>query len=49
MNALLVERLKDFQKSQRLPTDGIAGPQTLIRINERIGLDVPKLNYRENS
>ena len=49
MNTLLVERLKDFQKSQGLPADGIAGPQTLIRINERIGLDTPQLNYWENS
>ena len=49
MNTLLVERLKDFQKSQGLPADGIAGPQTLIRINEHIGLDAPKLNPRENS
>lgn len=49
MNTLLVERLKDFQKSQGLPADGIAGPQTLIRINERIGLDAPRLNQREHS
>ncbi|OIO72427.1 MAG: hypothetical protein AUJ57_05905 [Zetaproteobacteria bacterium CG1_02_53_45] len=49
MDALLVDRLTDFQKAQGLPADGIAGPQTLIRINERIGLQTPRLNSRSES
>jgi len=47
MDALLVERLKDFQKSQGLQADGIAGALTLIRINELLRQDIPKLRNRE--
>jgi len=43
MDDLLVARLKDFQSSQGLPADGIAGVRTLMRINEQIGLAIPRL------
>ncbi len=43
MDAIMVERLKDFQKSEHINPDGIAGILTLMRINERIGLNTPKL------
>jgi len=49
MDMLLVERLKEFQRTQQLQPDGIAGPVTLIRINERIGLVSPKLNDQEQT
>jgi len=48
MDALLVERLKDFQRSQGLPADGVAGPLTLMRINELIGIETPRLHFQEN-
>lgn len=44
MSPLLVERLKDFQHQSGLKADGAAGPQTLIRINDAIGLPRPRLN-----
>lgn len=43
MDAILEDRLKYFQKSEGIPQDGIAGVLTLMRINERIGLDSPRL------
>ncbi|MDQ7000399.1 MAG: peptidoglycan-binding protein, partial [Mariprofundus sp.] len=43
MDAILEDRLKSFQKSEDIPADGIAGVLTLMRINERIGLDSPRL------
>ena len=49
MDTLLAERLMDFQKAQGLVPDGIAGPRTLMRINERIGLQSPRLNIKESS
>ncbi|MDQ6969161.1 MAG: AAA family ATPase [Mariprofundus sp.] len=45
MNAVLVERLKDFQISEGLPADGIVGLLTLMRINERIHQSTPLLNH----
>jgi len=47
MNAMLAERLKSFQQSEGLPSDGIVGPLTLIRINERMDQSVPRLTYGE--
>jgi len=43
MDNILVERLKDFQRSEKIKPDGIAGALTLMRINERIGLNIPRL------
>ncbi len=43
MDDILVQRLKDFQKSNGIMPDGIAGVLTLMRINEHIGLDSPRL------
>jgi len=43
MDDILTERLKAFQQSERMTPDGIAGILTLMRINERIGLDIPRL------
>lgn len=42
--APLKEQIKDFQKSQGLNPDGIAGEHTLILLNTALGLDVPLLN-----
>jgi general secretion pathway protein A len=39
----MMEELKRFQKEQGIEADGIAGPQTLIRLNALTGLDVPLL------
>ncbi len=47
MNAMLSERLKSFQQSEGLPSDGIVGPLTLIRINERIDQRIPRLTRGE--
>ncbi|MDQ6997572.1 MAG: AAA family ATPase [Mariprofundus sp.] len=47
MNTMLAERLKNFQQSEGLPSDGIVGPLTLIRINERIDQSMPRLRYGE--
>ncbi len=47
MNAMLIERLKSFQQSEGLPADGIVGPLTLIRINERIDQSLPRLTHGE--
>jgi len=43
MDAILEDRLKYFQKSEGIPPDGIAGVLTLMRINDRIGLNSPRL------
>jgi len=47
MNRMLAERLKSFQQSEGLPSDGIVGPLTLIRINERIDQSIPRLTRGE--
>ena len=39
----MLEELKRFQREQGIEADGIAGPQTLIRLNALTGLDVPLL------
>lgn len=39
----MLEELKRFQSEQGIEVDGIAGPQTLIRLNALTGLDVPLL------
>ncbi|HEY7883687.1 MAG TPA: peptidoglycan-binding domain-containing protein, partial [Cellvibrionaceae bacterium] len=38
-NRALAERVKIFQQQSGLVADGIAGPQTLMKINEAMGLD----------
>ncbi len=47
LDEILMERLKDFQKSEGIPPDGIAGTMTITRINERIGLDIPRLKQEK--
>jgi general secretion pathway protein A len=42
-DSAMVKALKQFQSEQGLRPDGIAGPQTLIRLNALTGLDVPLL------
>ena len=42
-DAILIRQVKDFQTQQGLQPDGIAGAQTLIRINSVAGNDVPRL------
>jgi len=46
MDDILVERLKDFQRSEKIKPDGIAGVLTLMRINKRVGLNIPRLLHR---
>jgi len=43
MNEIMVERLKDFQRQAGLTSDGVAGPQTLIRINDAVDIQRPRL------
>jgi general secretion pathway protein A len=40
----LATRLRRFQMQQGLLPDGVAGPQTLIRLNRSLGLNAPLLN-----
>jgi general secretion pathway protein A len=42
-NESLRLRVSEFQKEETLVPDGVAGPQTLIRLNILAGLDVPTL------
>ena len=42
-NAVLVSQVKQFQSSAGLVADGVAGPNTLIQLNTRLGLDIPLL------
>ncbi|WP_455366521.1 AAA family ATPase [Kaarinaea lacus] len=43
-DAALIRQVKNFQAQEGLRSDGIAGAQTLIRINTLVGADVPRLN-----
>ncbi|MDQ6954386.1 MAG: AAA family ATPase [Mariprofundaceae bacterium] len=43
MNAIMVERLKDFQQQAGLTPDGVAGPLTLIRMNDAAYIPRPHL------
>jgi len=47
MNPLLIERLMDFQRSAGIEPDGAAGAQTLIRLNDAVGSEGPRLYFRE--
>ena len=38
-NEALAERVKLFQREYRLRDDGVIGVQTLLKINERLGID----------
>jgi general secretion pathway protein A len=42
-DARLIRQVKDFQAQEGLHPDGIAGVQTLIRINSRVDPGVPRL------
>ena len=51
-DARLIRAVKNFQRQEGLTSDGIAGVQTLIRINSATGKDVPRLTVdaaRNNS
>lgn len=39
----LMSQIKDFQQSKGLHPDGIAGPRTLIHLNNELGLNAPQL------
>jgi len=41
--ASLERRIKRFQRESGLPADGVAGPQTLIRLNSALGRTAPRL------
>jgi len=43
-DAALIRQVKNFQAQEGLRSDGIAGAQTLIRINTRAGIDAPRLS-----
>ncbi|WP_455221742.1 AAA family ATPase [Kaarinaea lacus] len=43
-DASLIRKVKDFQAQEGLRSDGIAGAQTLIRINTIVGANVPRLS-----
>ena len=45
----LVTRIKTFQQSKGLLPDGIAGPRTLIHLNNELGLKAPQLFTTENT
>jgi len=42
-DAKLEHQLKRFQRESGLPADGVAGPQTLIRLNSALGRAAPRL------
>jgi general secretion pathway protein A len=43
-NSLLETRIKLFQEQHKLKADGILGQQTLMKLNEALGLSTPLLN-----
>ena len=42
-DAFLAERVRAFQQKNNLDADGIAGTQTLLRINQAVTNNMPKL------
>ena len=46
-DAKLIREVKDFQMQEGLESDGIAGAQTLIRINSVLKKDVPRLTKND--
>ncbi len=49
MNILLTDRLIDFQLNTGLYPNGIAGPLTILRLNDATKSKALRLNDRENS
>jgi len=46
----LMYSIRKFQEEESLSPDGIAGPRTLMKLNTKVGLDVPTLhNGRKNN
>ena len=45
----LITQVKTFQQSKGLLPDGIAGPRTLIHLNNELGLQAPQLSTSENT
>ena len=43
LDAPLQRRLREFQLSQKLKADGVAGPKTFIRLNQLGGVQEPRL------
>ncbi|MES2898627.1 MAG: AAA family ATPase [Pseudomonadota bacterium] len=43
LNTSLQEALRQFQASQNLKADGVAGPRTYMRLNQMTGVDEPRL------
>jgi peptidoglycan hydrolase-like protein with peptidoglycan-binding domain len=48
-DAGLIKEVKNFQMQEGLETDGIAGAQTLIRLNSVLQKDVPRLTGSNTS
>ena len=48
-DAKLIRAVKNFQKSEGLTSDGIAGVQTLIRINSVTDKNVPRLTAKTSN
>jgi general secretion pathway protein A len=42
-DAALKGWIHSFQLTQGLPTDGVAGPVTLMQLNRAVGIDEPRL------
>jgi general secretion pathway protein A len=42
-DGVLEDKIRRFQRQQRLEADGIAGVQTLVRLNQMLGLPAPTL------
>jgi general secretion pathway protein A len=42
-DAALKGWIHTFQLTQGLPSDGVAGPVTLMRLNRAVGIDEPRL------
>lgn len=48
-DSTLEDRLRRFQQQEGLAVDGVAGPQTLIRLNARSQMSMPRLVLRQDS
>jgi general secretion pathway protein A len=45
-NRALQQRVRLFQREQGLEDDGVVGVQTLLKLNERLGIDITAADAR---